>query len=351
MDLIIVNYSMNPNSMVFSHQSEIALELAKLFDSVTVFTTESNASLRPKNVQVVEVPWRRGSHFGNAVRVIKIILPFLIKNRHSVVFTHMTDIHAALISPFTWLLKMHHVLWYAHAHNSPYLIWASFFVNRIASSTPGSCNLMTNKNKLRFINQGVHAKHFPFILREKNSIRKMLNYGRLDPSKNVNRLIELTELLNGDDNSFKLDIYGATMSPTSLAYLQFCKASAQKSIQRGFVNFLNPIERRNLPEQTSHYGLFLNLFIGSLDKTLVEATLMGLPVVTWNQEYCREFGTWSKGHASESISFIIDEINALQHISDDEYIREVYRRYELAKQNHSLDSWIIRLLAILNREN
>ena len=106
-----------------------------------------------------------------------------------------------------------------------------------------------------------------------------------------------------------------------------------------------------MPKQTSHYGLFLNLFIGSLDKTLVEATLMGLPVVTWNQEYCREFGTWSKGHASESISFIIDEINALQHISDDEYVREVYRRYELAKQNHSLDSWIIRLLAILNREN
>jgi glycosyltransferase involved in cell wall biosynthesis len=342
---------MNPNSMVFSHQSEIALELAELFDSVTVFTSESNASLRPKNVRVVEVPWRRGSYFGNAVRIIKSILPFLIKNRHSVVFTHMTDIHAALISPFTWLLKMHHVLWYAHAHNSPYLIWASFFVNRIASSTPGSCNLMINKNKLRFINQGVSAKHFPFSLREKYSITKMLNYGRLDPSKNVNRLIELTELLNGNDNSFKLDIYGATMSSSSLSYLQFCKTSAEELIRRRIVNFLDPIERRNLPKQTSHYGLFLNLFIGSLDKTLVEATLMGLPVVTWNQEYCREFGTWSKGHASESISFIIDEINALQHISDDEYVREVYRRHELAKQNHSLDSWIIRLLAILNREN
>jgi hypothetical protein len=141
------------------------------------------------------------------------------------------------------------------------------------------------------------------------------------------------------------------MSSSSLSYLQFCKTSAEELIRRRIVNFLDPIERRNLPKQTSHYGLFLNLFIGSLDKTLVEATLMGLPVVTWNQEYCREFGTWSKGHASESISFIIDEINALQHISDDEYVREVYRRHELAKQNHSLDSWIIRLLAILNREN
>jgi len=141
------------------------------------------------------------------------------------------------------------------------------------------------------------------------------------------------------------------MSSSSKEYLEFCKASAQKSIQRGNVNFLNPIERRNLPKQTSHYGLFLNFFVGSLDKTLVEATLMGLPVVTWNQEYCREFGTWSKANASESISFIIDEINALQHIPDDEYVREVYRRYELAKQNHSLNSWKIRLLAILKREN
>jgi len=80
-DLIIVNYSMNPNSMVFSHQSEIALELAKVFDSVTVFTTESNPGPFPVNVRVVEVPWRKGSPFGNALRIIRIIVPYLIKNR------------------------------------------------------------------------------------------------------------------------------------------------------------------------------------------------------------------------------------------------------------------------------
>lgn len=351
MDLIIVNYSMNPNSMVFSHQSEIALELAKVFDSVTVFTTESNPGPFPVNVRVVEVPWRKGSPFGNALRIIRIIVPYLIKNRRSIIFTHMADIHAALISPFTWLLRMHHVLWYAHARNSPYLVLASFFVKRVTSSTPGSCSLVVNRRKIRFINQGISVREFPFIFREKESRKEMIYYGRLDPSKNIDCLIELAELLNKCDESFKIDLYGAPMGLSSANYLESLKISGEELIRKGTVNFFDPIERTNLSKQTSHYGLFLNLFLGSLDKTLVEATLMGLPVVTWNQEYCREFGTWSENHTSQSLSFIIDEIEALQHISDSDYRREIHRRYELAKQNHSLDSWVTRLLPVLNRKN
>jgi len=338
---------MSSKSLVFSHQREVVHEFSQFFETVDVFTTEFGSESLPRNVKVSHIPWKTNSPLSNVVTVLKLLYPALIRNRNSVLFTHMTDVHAAILAPLTWLLKMRHVLWYAHAKNSKYLIWSSFFVSKIVSSTPGSCNLSINKRKVIYINQGIDSKKFPYYPRPPKRLGKILYYGRLDPSKNIHMFPDLIFGLNCSSNSYSIDVYGRPANLDSEKYFFDIAASGKVKSQESLITFHDPIERSLIPDIANRYDFFLNLFSGSLDKTLVEATLMGMPVITWNREYCSQFGTWSNSSVSETLDFIIKEFASINSLKRIELNKEINRRLYLAIRNHSFESWINRLVGVL----
>ena len=347
MKLIIINYSMSSGSVVFSHQRDLVFALSRFFESIEVFTAETSSEELPENVKVHLLPWKISSPLKNAARILSTVYPVLIKNRNSIVFTHMADIHAALISPLTWILKIRHVLWYAHAKNSKYLLWSSFFVSKIVSSTLGSCNLHFNTKKILFINQGVSQNIFPYFSRPFQEKRKILYYGRLDPSKNIHLFFELIDALNGPKEHYSLSVYGMPVNPESKDYFLDVTNASKSNKTNHAITFNGPITRNSISGIASNYEIFLNLFSGSLDKTLIEATFMGLAVVTWNREYCIQFGTWSHSPAKETLEFISREIVSLRSLSPDELQQELARRLELAIRNHSFEGWVDRLVMIL----
>ena len=312
-----MNYSMSSKSLVFSHQREVVRELSQFFETVEVFTTEVSSEPLPRNVKVSHIPWKANSPLSNVVTILKLIYPALIRNRTSVLFTHMTDVHAAILAPLTWLLKMRHILWYAHAKNSKYLIWSSFFVSKIVSSTPGSCNLGINKRKVLYINQGIDSKNFSYYARSPEKLHRVLYYGRLDPSKNIQVFPDLVFELNRSPDKYSIDVFGRPANLESEKYFFDVVSSRKAKSQKTSITFHDPITRALIPDTAKRYDIFLNLFSGSLDKTLIETTFMGLPVITWNREYCSQFGTWSNSSVSETIDFIIKEfefINSLKNI-------------------------------------
>ena len=347
MRLIVVNYSMSSKSLVFSHQREVVRELSQFFETVEVFTTEVSSEPLPRNVKVSHIPWKANSPLSNVVTVLKLLYPALIRNRTSVLFTHMTDVHAAILAPLTWLLKMRHILWYAHAKNSKYLIWSSFFVSKIVSSTPGSCNLGINKRKVLYINQGIDSKNFPYFARSPEKLHKVFYYGRLDPSKNIHILPDLVFELNRSSDSYSIDVFGAPTNLESEKYFFDISSSHKAKSQKTSITFHNPIARALIPGIAKNYDIFLNLFSGSLDKTLIEATFMGMPVITWNREYCSQFGTWSNSPVSETLVFIFMELEFINSLKRTELHKEINRRLELAKRNHSFEGWINRLVGVL----
>jgi glycosyltransferase involved in cell wall biosynthesis len=338
---------MSSKSLVFSHQREVVHEISQFFETVEVFTTEFGSESLPRNVKVSHIPWKTNSPLSNVVTVLKLLYPALIRNRNSVLFTHMTDVHAAILAPLTWLLKMRHVLWYAHAKNSKYLIWSSFFVSKILSSTPGSCNLSINKRKVIYINQGIDSKKFPYCPHPPKRLGKILYYGRLDPSKNIHMFPDLIFRLNCSSDSYSIDVYGRPANLDSEKYFFDISASGRVKSQEPLITFHDPIERSSIPNIAKRYDFFLNLFSGSLDKTLVEATLMGMPVITWNREYCSQFGTWSNSSVSETLDFIIKEFAFIKSLKRIELNKEINRRLDLAIRNHSFESWISRLVGVL----
>ena len=347
MRLIVVNYSMSSKSLVFSHQREVVRELSQFFETVEVFTTEVSSDPLPRKVKVSHIPWKVNSPLSNVVTVLKLLYPALIRNRTSVLFTHMTDVHAAILAPLTWLLKMRHILCYAHAKNSKYLIWSSFFVSKIVSSTPGSCNLGINKRKVLYINQGIDSKNFPYLARSPEKLHKVLYYGRLDPSKNIHIFPDLVFELNRSSYSYSIDVFGRPANLESEKYFFDVVSSHKAKSQKTSITFHDPIARALIPDIAKKYDFFLNLFSGSLDKTLIETTFMGMPVITWNGEYCSQFGTWSNSSVSETIDFIIREFEFINSLKKIELKKEINRRLDLAIKNHSFEGWINRLVRVL----
>ncbi len=347
MKLIVVNYSMNSKSLVFSHQRDVVLELSHYFDEVEVFTTETSSEFLPNNVNVVHVPWKAHSPLRNVFTILKLLYPALVNSRTSVLFTHMTDIHAAIVSPLTWLLRIRHVLWYAHANNSRYLVWASFFVSKIVSSTSGSCNLKLNRSKVCYINQGIRHTDFSYYARTDKRLRKILYYGRFDPSKNIHLFPRLVYELNRSQNSYNLTLFGKPSNVEAEKYFLDLKLLKKVKSGESSITFNGPIERVLIADTAREYDIFVNLFSGSLDKTLIEATFMGMPVVTWNREYCLQFGTWSGLSVSETLEFIIHEFKAIDSLTVTELNKEINKRLHLAKISHTFDGWINQLVGLL----
>jgi len=253
---------MSSKNLVFSHQREVVLALSQFFETVEVFTTEPSSEYTPKNVKVSLLPWRVRSPLRNLLTVLRVVYPFLIKNRDSVLFTHMTDAHAAILAPLAWLIRIRHILWYA---------------------------------------------------------------------------------------LYTLDIFGRPANLESEKYFLNVRSSNQVKIQESSINFRGSIERALVSKVTENYDIFLNLFSGSLDKTLVEATFMGMPVVTWNLEYCSQFGTWSNFPASATLDFIIKEFEALDSMKNGALQGEIARRLNLAIKSHSFEGWIDRLVRVLKK--
>lgn len=304
----------------------------------------------PENIKVFHLPWKSGSSIKNSLTILKTLYPFILKNRDAVVFSHMTDVHTALVSPLTWALKMRHVIWYAHAVTSKYLFFSSFFVSTIVSSTPGSCRLRVNRRKIRFIDQGIDPDDFPFYCRQFLQRRRILYYGRLDRSKKIDLFCELMDTLKSSSTVFTLDVFGESSNMYSEQFMEGVKKTIlDKSLQNVFRIF-GPLERRQIHLVARDYDIFLNLFIGSLDKTLIEATFMGLPVVTWNREYCSQFGTWSNFPVDSSLEFIASELRYLISQPIDKLQPEIDRRRREAVNRHSFDGWIERLNAVLAGE-
>ena len=347
MNLIIVNYSMSSNSLVFSHQRDTAIALSRHFETVTVFTSEVSSEALPENLNVKLIKWRPNSPILNLFAVLTTLVPHLSSNRNAIVFTHMADVHAALISPFTCLLGMRHVLWYAHATNSLFLNFASFFVNKIVSSTSGSCNLGINTFKVQLINQGINQNDFPFQIPKLLKMNKLFYYGRLDQSKNIHLFPSLIEMLTSKKSNFTIDIFGQPTSKQPEKYIVDLKLHPIVCNANSKVKFHGPIERKQIPWAVSNFGVFVNLFSGSLDKTLIEATFMGKSVVTWNQEYCRAFGTWSGMPVAETLEFIAHEIYAIESLSASSLSAELQRRLNIGIKLHSFDGWVVRLVSVL----
>jgi glycosyltransferase involved in cell wall biosynthesis len=146
---------------------------------------------------------------------------------------------------------------------------------------------------VRCIGQAIPDEQFTFnnILREK---KKFLVYGRLDESKRVHDIIELCKQKRTSVRDLTLTIIGSPSNQANQIWARNLKMLYNKDIELGWLEFHESVPREMAGFIFPKFDALIHSFQGSLDKVLVEAIFSGIPVVTINLPFVKEFGRWSQ---------------------------------------------------------
>lgn len=347
--LVVLNYAVDSRHPIFSHQSEVVRRLAHNFDRVIVITGEySKDECLPDNVNVFSTNWVAGTRISSAVRFLRIFYAATKDLGPYVIFSHMTEVQSFLIAPWVWIKSKSHFLWYAHKSKSKYLLLCYPFLSGVISSTQGSCPL--HGRKVHFVGQGVDEKIFlrkdPAYSPPKNGIRG-ITVGRLDPSKRVEEIVLSSIAGTSKERFLNLTLIGAP-SKGYASYNEELRQEFAQLISSSRLFFKGSMERKSLPFLMQNSDVFLHAFRGSLDKTLIEATIFGLPVITSNIEYISIFGSWSDSqHSNINLTM---EVRAFLERPIRDIEAEINRRQHIALSNHSLTQWIEQVIKLIKAE-
>lgn len=336
---------MNPNSLLFSHQYFIAHRLSRDFEKVTVFTAETNPIKNEGKIEVRSIRWKPGDGFIGALRLLSMAIPFLVKNRKDlVVFSHMTDLYSFLIAPISKLLGIPHYLWYAHRKMSPYLFMSKPFLNGVITSTEDSCPI--KGKKVTVVGQGVEYRPVDKqYLSPRIPPLRWYTVSRLDPSKNIDLLIDTLNQFKTMYPELTFDIYG---SPSSQKFYWYYRKLESKKEREGldWVNFCGPLKNHSVPYIANEHDAFIHAFEGSLDKALVEAVLSKRIVVSINSEFNKLFG-FPVFNIDASKGDLVHQISKLYATSSLDIVSIVNKRFDVALMNHTSLSLTPKLVNIL----
>ncbi len=338
-DLLIFNFVMDENHPLLSHQVEAVIALAKRFEKVTVITGKIGHCVVPENVRLISSGWVNGEKFLSIYKFLCTVIPEVVQGSYDSVFFHMTDVQCAILSPFFRVKCKNQALWYAHTHKSFYLKFSSLWVNSLITSTKGSIPL--NSPKVKVIGQAIDSEKFPPIPFEKINLGKLIHIGRFDKSKNIDLLIKESKILRNFYPELELKIVGSAANSESITWANAIKR--ENEFESDWLSFHEKIARSEFPFFMRDNGVFFHAYLGSLDKTLIEATCLRAPVVTINPEYLEIFGSWSKS-TNPSLKSEYENLRALDKATLN---LELERRLTLARENHSLGNWASEIFEIL----
>jgi glycosyltransferase involved in cell wall biosynthesis len=340
--LIILNYSMNSTDPIFSHQLEAAQKLSQKFDETVVITSKPYEKNELISIKVFSTGWLEGRNLRNSIFFYFVFFKVLIKNIRRgkiVIFSHMTEVQSALVAPFTQLFRIRHFLWYAHASKSKYLSWCHFWLSGIITSTKGSCPI--DSPKVLVVGQAISSKFFNHKELALPPLTKLIHIGRFDPAKNLEAILKVVEKLHEAIPSI---VFRQVGDPSNSLYEESAKQLQEKYRGCSWVNFSPNVSRAKIPEILSASGCFIHSFLGSLDKTLLEATAARIPVVTINREYLHIFGSWQESGNDIDLD---QEYLSMASLDKAKLLLELERRQQIVKSHHSFNQWSDRVGSIL----
>ena len=336
---------MDELSQVFSHQIGIVNELSKSFDKVTVLTGKIGSYKVSPNVRVFSSNWQSRKRLSSAVKLMFVFLRLLVLNRFSVIFSHMTSVQAALISPITRILRIKHLLWYTHTSDNFALRVCNLFTNGILTATAGSCPL--SGSKVHVIGHSIDTRIFKRKSSPNFPIASFVHVGRFDPSKNIRLIIETLQNLRVKKNGVSFTNIGLPSGEANTNYYQNIISEFDRDKSSSWVKFEGSVPRQTLPNLLNNFDCFIHAFNGSLDKAVLEATFIGLPVVTINPEYKKIFGSWDKNNRVNEYT-LFEELSFLLNLTKEELNTELDRRYQIAQKDYELEGWARRVITVMD---
>lgn len=345
-------YSLDELDPVFSHQVSILRKLSPYFSTCTVFTFQNSHDMAdlPLNVKAIRVPWSSTFKINRVFNLLRLLFKEVWGGKPNLVFSFMTETQSAIVGPFLRIFRVPQVLWYAHQSNSLRFKLAHIFSSIVLTSTAGSIPRVTSKVKV--VGQMIDSEKFIFkhgSSPKDTSELKLVHVGRLDPSKNIGIICQVFEQINNFLPNSTLHFYGKA-SIKHKERLETTKSAFSDAINNKRIVFHGSLHREKLPSMLSSFDFFIHGYEGSLDKSLIEATMVGVPVITCNVEYHREFGLWNSKtqNAGDVSEILLSEFEGIKRLNKSELLRILENRRLKAVACHSLEHWAQSVVTILH---
>lgn len=329
MRVLVVNHTLDSSDPLLGHQPGVARAISKEFQNIFVFTSA------PPGKQVTDFDYFVSSHnsrfrFVKAYKLTRDFLKVLISFRPDLVFFHMTPIHCAILAPLLKLLKIRVFLWYAHKSIPRSLYLSSKVVDKILTPSKGSISI--NSSKIHVT--GHHVDYDFFYARPKFELgENAISVGRLDVSKRITEMIEAVSACKTKGLNLNYRLVG---KPSSKQDSEYMKANYFQAVEEGISVRVDELPSKlDLRDAIQESDVFIHAALGSLDKAPIEALMAGLPVASVNEEFVRDFGTWSG-----VIPVTLDqEIEAIYGLNSEKRASCISNRQKIASEIHSLSRW------------
>ena len=248
----------------------------------------------------------------------------------------MTSVQSAFAAPITSLLRIKHYLWYAHSNNNIYLKVSHLFLNGIFTATEGSCPIKSTKVKV--IGHSIDPLEFSRKEKVNYPIKKFLHIGRFDPIKNIELIVQTIGDVKKSHSDLTFENFGSSSKEEYAEYENKVVKNCSTSRDLKYMTFNSSVNRSKIPTIIKSYDAFIHACDAGLDKSILEATLIGLPVVTINKQYLDIFGKWETSGNAGQISLTNEALNLLA-LSNKDLNIELNRRYKIALQYADIRSW------------
>ncbi len=320
--------------------------LAPHCERIDVITMRSGRIAVAPNVKVFSLGAEQGhSESRRALRFYRLLWPLLRRQEYDACFAHMQPLFAVMAAPLLFLYKTPLTLWYTHSSVTLRLRLAERAATRVVSASPESFRLPSDK--LRVIGHGIDTRRFtpapppgPFTI---------LSLGRIAPVKHLETIIAAAQLLQAQDQDFRLRLVGEAY-PQDRTYAQMLRVQVEESGLQARVEFAGSVTREQVPAELQRAHVMVNMSAtGSLDKAVLEAMACGLPVVTANEAFVHLLAPWREQLLTppDDPESLARRIRALMTLNDDERAGLGIALRALVRREHSMERLVAQLLAVL----
>ncbi len=337
--LLVVNSTMNSDSELLSHQYYLATAMLCKYPNTRILTTEIGGLTSELDKHINKIAWKKSGFLRQTFNALTFMIALrgeVKKYGHENVFFHMAPIQAAIGTMYLRAMGVKTALWYAHKAKPISLRIAACLTDVVFTAGPSSISII--RKNVVFTGHHIDDNFFRSTSKE-NGYKFALIVGRLDRHKRVDEVIEsLIPYLKPNGSLDQILFVGSPSSAQDHEFIAKIKRRYFDEIRQEKIIFQGKKNRMEIKSLLEECLVFVNASEGSLDKSVLEAAIVGVPVVCSIPDFLTDFGSWSKPQNSPSLK---EEIDAFFHSSNETRRERVRIAQEIALEKHSLTNWLI----------
>lgn len=333
MKLLIFTQKVDINDPILGFFHRWILEFSKHFEEISIVCLYKGKYDLPENVKVYSLGKEEGK---SKLTYIYRFYKYIFTIKYDSVFIHMNQIYVILGGLFWRLMGKKIGFWYAHGHVPFSLRIAENLVNNIFTSTESGFRLKSKK--VNVVGQGIDTDLFSLKKDSENKNFEIISVGRISPVKDYGTLINALKFL--DNKNINVTVIGDAGTVAQEKYFSYLKKSAENLN----VKFVGGIPNNEIVEYLQESDLFINTsHTGSLDKAVLEAMSVGLPVLTCNEaliDVLREYKD-KLMFPKENPEILAEKIRYIMNIEDRNELGKSLRN--IVVLNHNVTTFIEKI--------